>query len=78
MRGVRLGDLRALEWPLATSFKLRDLSYPRGQFESVLEYAVTFVSIDILQPIVLRWYEAGIEFIKLLHRVVEVGHGRAP
>jgi len=42
-----------------------------------LEYAVTFVSIDILQPIVLRWYEAGIEFIKLLHRVVEVGHGRA-
>ena len=77
MRGVGLCDQRALEWPLASPFKLRDFSYPRGQFEAVLEYAVTFVSIDILQPVVLRRYEAGVEFIKLLHRVVEVGHGRA-
>ena len=69
--------MRALQWPLASPFRLRDFSYPRGQFEAVLEYAVTFVSIDILQPVVLRRYEAGVEFIKLLHRVVEVGHGRA-
>ena len=78
MRGVGLDKTGALEWPLTSPLELRDLSYPRGQSEAVLEYAVTFVSIDILQPIVLRWYEAGIEFIKLLHRVVEVGHGRSP
>ena len=77
MRGVGLDKTGALEWPLTSPLELRDLSYPRGQSEAVLEYAVTFVSIDIRQPIVLRWYEARIQFIKLRQRVLEVGHGRA-
>ena len=62
--------------PRPSSIALCDLAGSLRNPGTVLQYAVVFVVVHVLQFLVRRCYEAGVELIKLISVVLEVGHAR--
>ena len=68
--------MRVLHRALPPSLALSDLAGSLRNPETVLQYAVVLVVVHVLQFLVRRCYEAGVELIKLISVVLEVGHAR--
>jgi hypothetical protein len=68
--------MRALQWPFASPFALRDFAYLLRYPQAVLQNAVVLIVIRVPQRLV-RWrYETGIELVKLGGSVLEMRHAR--